>query len=89
MGSSGRHPSLLPTSLEYTPTESQCQDIAEEHAADYLVACSNGAYDKATATASHGWTFAISLLETILASGAGPVDGHPNTSPLIEQNLVA
>ncbi len=27
--------------------------------------------------ASHGWVLASNLLETQLASGAGPVDGHP------------
>jgi hypothetical protein len=41
------------------------------------VACSDGAYAKKTATSSHAQVFASGLVCNIVATGVGPVDGHP------------
>ncbi len=43
-----------------------------------MVACSDGAHDKSNGVASHGWVFASSLVETVVSTGTGPVDGHPS-----------
>jgi len=64
--------------LHQPPTEEQCQDIANELENDALVACSDGAYDKNKSVASHGWVIASGLVETELAGGSVPVDGHPD-----------
>jgi hypothetical protein len=71
-------PSFSQHLLNRPPTEEQCQDIACELENDTLVVCSDGAYDKNKSVASHGWVITSSLVETELAGGSGPVDGHPD-----------
>jgi hypothetical protein len=39
-----------------------------------LVACSNGAFDRQTSTASHAWVFGDKV-KLQLCHGAGPTDG--------------
>jgi hypothetical protein len=71
-------PSFSQHLLNRPPTEEQCQDIACESENDTLVVCSDDAYDKNKSVASHGWVITSSLVETELAGGSGPVDGHPD-----------
>ncbi len=59
------------------PSDAQCQEISQEILHNALLACSDGAHDATSSKASHGWIFGSSIFETIQATGAGPVDGHP------------
>jgi hypothetical protein len=61
----------------HPPTEEQCYEISQEIIQDDLVACSDGAYDQSTLSASHGWAKGSNTLEMLQATGASPVDAHP------------
>jgi len=63
--------------LNTLPTDNECQDIAQELSQGHLVACSDGAYAKKTATSNHAQVFASGLVCNIVATGVSPVDGHP------------
>jgi hypothetical protein len=56
------------------PKEDDCQEISQEIQYNSLIACSDGSYDCTTSHSSHSWVFG-SGIKTLLATGAGPVDG--------------
>ncbi len=58
------------------PTTEDCSTIAEEIRLSTFLACSDGSHNPTLAIASHSWVFGNGL-QQILASGAGPDDGHP------------
>jgi hypothetical protein len=64
--------------LNSPPSEEECQTLATELQEQHLVVCSDGACDTQVATASHGVAYASSLLQQILVTTSGPVDGHPS-----------
>jgi hypothetical protein len=63
--------------LSCPPTKAEYQDIAQELSEEQLVACCDGAHYKLTSIASHGWVFSSTLMRTPIATGAGPINGHP------------
>jgi hypothetical protein len=57
-------------------TLAQCIDLEEEIKQGSLLSCSDGAYCPITNKGSHSWLFSNNTKQ-LLASGAGPTDGHP------------
>ncbi len=58
------------------PTTEDCSTIAEEIRLNTGLASSDGSHNPTLSIASHSWVFGTGL-QQILASGAGPDDGHP------------
>jgi len=71
-------PTFYQRLLGSPPTVEQCQELATAIEKETLAGCSDGAYDRTTSIASHGLVLADRIQRKRIASGAGPVDGHPH-----------